>query len=115
MEECSLKRLKLERQEGQKAENGSGIVKQLKLCKRKMERQGIKLEEAEVRMADNFLPLQRQIQKIQIKTQIQKQIKGENGGHKEGVWSKGCPTSCQGSTGATNSQLLWYELIIINF
>ena len=63
LEECSLKRLKLERQEGQKAENGSGIVKQLKLCKRKMERQGIKLEEAEVKMVDNFLRLQRQIQK----------------------------------------------------
>ena len=113
LEECSLKRLKLERQEGQKAENGSGIVKQLKLCKRKMERQGIKLEEAEVRMADNFLLLQKK--KIQIKTQIQIQIKGENGGHKEGVWSKGCPTSCQGGTGATHSQLSWYELIIINY
>ena len=118
LEECSLKRLKLERQEGQKAENGSGIVKQLKLCKRKMERQGIKLEEAEVKMADNsgqFFLLQRQIQKIQVQIEIQIQIKGENGGHKEGVWSKGCPTSCQGGTGATHSQLSWYELIIINY
>ena len=52
LEECSLRRLQVERQEGQKAENGSGIVKQLKLCQRKMERQGIKLEEAEVRTGD---------------------------------------------------------------
>ena len=38
LEECSLRRLELERQsEREKAENGSGIVNKLNLCERKME------------------------------------------------------------------------------
>ena len=53
LEECSLRRLELERQsEREKAENGSGIVNKLNLCERKMERQGMKLEEAKVKMED---------------------------------------------------------------
>ena len=48
LEECSSRRIQLE----EKAESGGGVVEQLKQCERRLERQTVKLEEAEVKMED---------------------------------------------------------------
>merc|ERR1712192_101129 len=84
LEECSLRHLVLERQEGQsmKADNGSGILKQLKLCERKLERQGNKLEEAEVKMEDT-----RRAFGARVAQQVAREAQVKNTGDEEELWA----------------------------
>ena len=101
LEECSSRRLQLEkRQEEEKAESGSGIVEQMKLCERKLERQRVRLEEAKVTMEDTrmefklFLFIEILIQQL-MKIQLQIQCEHERwrtlvGGH---LGKQGCSSA----------------------
>merc|ERR1712130_379304 len=78
LEECSSRRLLLEKREEEKAES----VEQMKMCERKVERQAVKLEEAKVKMEDT-----RRAFGARVAQQVAREAEVKNTGDEEELWA----------------------------
>ena len=92
LEECSLRRLELEQHEmgRRESKNGSRLEEQLKLCEGKVERQKMKLEDAEVELNSVFI-LSKHLPLLLPP--------GEGRGHQKGFWGKTCSAGCTRGSG----------------
>ena len=108
LEECSLRRLELEQHEmgRRESKNGSRLEEQLMLCERKVERQKMKLEDAEVELNSVFILskhlshlLHHLLLLLLLLHYLLLLLPGEGRGHQKGFWGKTCSAGCKRGSG----------------
>ena len=107
LEECSLRRLELEQHEMGRRESGNGskLEEQLKLCERKVERQNMRLEDAEVELNSTFISSE-PLPLLLLHHHLLLRLSGEGRGHQKGFWGKTRSAGCKRGSGGVFLQFM---------